>query len=1045
MNLRPSDEISAILPGTPGGEISNITTKIGFRKGYKINPLEPAHVLSDRYELPLSLVLNIVEIFNLFQTFYNDLGMPQNLLKKDCSNETELQVKVETCRYKFIHLMCKFIKLNESIPSAWVKFFKWKTASYLCFLIGNEPSPLPKLNYSCDPTDCLFTFKCLLGGVFNDAILRFRSKHKNTQKWGDVLGTLNILKKGFPTVPEEMIQMSLEDTFTVLTTTPKDVPDHDYDLVKHEFLINIPQVCVDLEFNLQIESSNGIKILEQNKRTEVPIGIIDFGKIKILEEATALINDLFGKCSFEAEDFYKDTVPSVSSNYINNRRRLGCIGTFKEDFSQLENLETSLETISDHPYHFEMHDLIDQGTELCTVTSTVSLQYGERGRKENNSLKLNNSMYQQSTGSPITEEEQCTVFDFTRYDESLVKFKNAVYEKTFAEKSIAVPIGLAEPAKVRVITKESPYHMYTLAPFQKWMHSRLRVHPVFELIGKPIEPLEFEEFLGTLQENEEWTSGDYKESTNYINSWLSNHILKEIFRHIRYNSTGQNLPKGFYEGYERIANDALCDHYIESVFLRHKYEIARKGLIQKYGQTDKQKLNRELEAIKVEFYADEGRLVLQKQGQLMGSVISFPILCIANAVLCLMAINADRLQRNQSKLTINSPELRLKINGDDCILPLKKGNEKYWLRVTKNGGLESSIGKTYFSNQIATLNSTLFYKFNNKWNLCKGINYGILYAKPRSCQNMRDGKILLSRLGALSRDLKEQTPDYLWLTVKKRFIQTHYELLTCPNHPAWFLPEWAGGLGIPIDSPEEVSNTDLHVASLVKLYKIQMPTLSSLKEWKLHDLVKREYNLVESHYEIIDGKKVEDSYNEVYSKLILNTFFQKPISALHELGEDESITEQRALNRIGRLRKKVLLNISSSDYDLISIDELKHEQKRLFPLVKARNFKECALKDTDLLNKKEQKEKFERDFMPSKDINELKAKMIFQSIKEMNIDTAFMRFYQNKPVRPEYHEIIKDSIVRVNRFIHTLDTNQKLINWVEEAERNSAWTSAKVF
>jgi hypothetical protein len=97
---------------------------------------------------------------------------------------------------------------------------------------------------------------------------------------------------------------------------------------------------------------------------------------------------------------------------------------------------------------------------------------------------------------------------------------------------------------------------------------------------------------------------------------------------------------------------------------------------------------------------DEG--VEQTWGQLMGSPISFIVLCILNAAVCRSEIERSLGRR----FTLwNCP---LRVNGDDAVFRLKSIDYGHWRESTNLCGLEVSPGKNVVSCTTATINSEMY-------------------------------------------------------------------------------------------------------------------------------------------------------------------------------------------------------------------------------------------------------------------------------------------------------------------------------------------------
>ena len=164
---------------------------------------------------------------------------------------------------------------------------------------------------------------------------------------------------------------------------------------------------------------------------------------------------------------------------------------------------------------------------------------------------------------------------------------------------------ICEPLKARVITKGDARAYYAVMPLQKDSWKHLVAKEEFSLIGQPLG----EEHLiridegtskllaeaGLNEEFPEWVSGDYSAATDGLSLEISQHALKQYL-----------LSIGLSEG------DSL-------------WELAVKALgahLVSYGKTgDGSEADSEL--------PDD---FVMKNGQLMGSPMSFPISCAINFV-----------------------------------------------------------------------------------------------------------------------------------------------------------------------------------------------------------------------------------------------------------------------------------------------------------------------------------------------------------------------------------------------------------------------------
>lgn len=104
-------------------------------------------------------------------------------------------------------------------------------------------------------------------------------------------------------------------------------------------------------------------------------------------------------------------------------------------------------------------------------------------------------------------------------------------------------------------------------------------------------------------------------------------------------------------------------------------------------------------------------VVRQENGQLMGSILSFIVLCLANYVLVRYAYELDQL--DQPDLTRKPPKVPLHslpftINGDDMAIRCRQRFLALWEEISGYGGMCASPGKTLAMYRCLTLNSIMF-------------------------------------------------------------------------------------------------------------------------------------------------------------------------------------------------------------------------------------------------------------------------------------------------------------------------------------------------
>jgi hypothetical protein len=244
-----------------------------------------------------------------------------------------------------------------------------------------------------------------------------------------------------------------------------------------------------------------------------------------------------------------------------------------------------------------------------------------------------------------------------------------------------------------------------------------------------------------------WMSGDYSAATDNLRAFLS-----------------------------YAAMDEVCNIWQVSPWLRRQAQKALVGHSLDYSKE-----------------RDGVNAVAQCNGQLMGSPLSFPILCIVNAALCRRAMNSDM---PWSGLSTPLRDLPLKVNGDDCVFGSTAVVRQSWKEITSSAGLSPSIGKCYSARDWFQINSQNFWAppQGDTLKYVKFVNCG--YLRPFMT---RGGELRsASDLGALAREFLLAAPGDpdRNLTI---FLRCHRNLLSSiPAGMSWWLPEKLGGLGLPI-------------------------------------------------------------------------------------------------------------------------------------------------------------------------------------------------------------------------------------------------------
>jgi hypothetical protein len=379
--------------------------------------------------------------------------------------------------------------------------------------------------------------------------------------------------------------------------------------------------------------------------------------------------------------------------------------------------------------------------------------------------------------------------------------------------------GLAEPQKVRVISKGPGMKYFMLQPIQRLVHDIMRTHPVFQLIGTECNSYILDQQLLSkrVPGDDFLLSGDYAEATNRIRSCYSKLCGELVLKAI-----GVRESSPYYD----MFIDCLCRSQIKTK--------RSPGLP-------------------------------QVEGQLMGSIVSFPILCLINAAVCRWSMELT------SGRKISLVEAPLLINGDDCVFFGGRNLFSTWEKMANQVGLEKSLGKTYFAKSFCSINSRTYVlpggNFARGFLPVQYVNYRLLAGNARSNgavgfskENLVDNVDPAHSFGARQSSLLQEAPLFLEERLTERFFSNFgHQLESRHNrHLPFFLPTWQGGLGLTKPHVlEEYDSPDGSTGLLVR------PKLN----WRDPDWVGRYVELVqEGAARQFPARPVVEQYGAVHGK-----------------------------------------------------------------------------------------------------------------------------------------------------------------------------------
>jgi len=228
---------------------------------------------------------------------------------------------------------------------------------------------------------------------------------------------------------------------------------------------------------------------------------------------------------------------------------------------------------------------------------------------------------------------------------------------------------VVESLKVRTISKGPGALAFFLKPYQHALHSHLKTFVQFQNIGQPCTTSSLN-CVGVLDEGESFTSVDYESSTDNLDQIWSETASRVIFDVCRVPGQARMLwADSLYGGAVRLS-----------------FATKTNGL----SPADEKLVS----ACKV-----SRRMV---RGQLMGNIMSFPILCLANGF-CLW------LSRCVSTHTWLDPRATCyAVNGDDGVVRLTPDGYAFWAQLASAMGFPPSVGKVYYSQKFFDFDSECF-------------------------------------------------------------------------------------------------------------------------------------------------------------------------------------------------------------------------------------------------------------------------------------------------------------------------------------------------
>jgi len=258
-------------------------------------------------------------------------------------------------------------------------------------------------------------------------------------------------------------------------------------------------------------------------------------------------------------------------------------------------------------------------------------------------------------------------------------FKRVLGDASRSESNVIV-IALIEPLKVRLISKGDSHRYWISRFFQKAVWKYMQKFPQFSLTGRIVGPVDFdgildrEKRLGLGDLFNFWVSGDYSAATDGLDINYTKAAFEAILARCQ----------GMSDELKNVLRSVLYEQDLE-----YPPNIVSDKRQDKWTDAENE-LYRTL------------RFAKQTNGQLMGSTLSFPILCVINLV-CYWRALEEYLER-----PVDVMDLPVLINGDDILFRTNSVFYAVWLKYIGLAGFALSQGKNYVHASILTVNSAAY-------------------------------------------------------------------------------------------------------------------------------------------------------------------------------------------------------------------------------------------------------------------------------------------------------------------------------------------------
>jgi hypothetical protein len=503
--------------------------------------------------------------------------------------------------------------------------------------------------------------------------------------------------------------------------------------------------ALESELKAAIEKTKKVLTTSQ-PLPDIPNSPASFGEL--LEECRRTVREVFtvdGKfIRFSERDLHKPCAPSIKACFQAKRDELGTFGCLRRDGYLVPAPAQS--DMDDGALGLDPEDLLDRSMSSSAKDCTLGHIYRDavevdvKERERRSGVDGCESRGEDGDLVPLRVSDRFRNYFQLRYRVLYEQVRRKSVSQQFDVKLIA----LAESLKIRVISKGPCYKYFLLKPLQVFLSKLLGRHVPFALTRNTDLTFTTELLNSVLGDQEgQFHSLDYEGATDNFNPLVSEVICDEI-----------SSCMGLDDQLRSDFRDALTGHYLD-------------------GQR-------------------------QRWGQLMGSVVSFVVLCVGNAAIVRRSLE---LTHQRSIPLSTCPML---INGDDGLVRAPPCFLSIWKQLSTLVGLKPSLGKVYSHDRYANINSTSFWLGpDGRLSHIPYVNMGLAYGLKRSgeLQNRDlydEYDPQTSSLGSRHRNLLDTCPVRLRRSVHDLFLRCHHDLLRSPllSGISWYAPESLGGLGL---------------------------------------------------------------------------------------------------------------------------------------------------------------------------------------------------------------------------------------------------------